>query len=178
MKRPGRILALLALLALLAPEAPRYRAEAWLADANAHLDAVLRGMARGADAWRATEQALLAARQAARRLPGDPRPPLAEGLAMLFQQRGPEAAATLTAAVAQGERPELTLNLGRARGISGDAAGADAAFLRTAWASPASIGTLPAAMRDDLSARVRLLEIALHEGTLKAPPPIHSGSAD
>lgn len=173
MNRLARVFAIAFLLALLLPELPRYRAEAVLADAHARLDAVLHGQLRGTAARDATAQALVDAQRAGQRLPGDPRAPLAEGLALLFQQRGREAAAVLTAAIAQGERPELTLNLGRARGISGDAAGADAAFLRTAWASPASIATLPAAMRADLSQRVGTLETALREGRLEMAPPLH-----
>jgi hypothetical protein len=172
MNRLGRVLAILALLAAVLPEAQRYRAEALLADANGRLDAVLHGEARGPDAGRAVAQAALSAEQAARWLPGDPRPPLAQGIALLFQQRGKEAEAVLAAAVAQGERPELTLNLGRARGISGDAAGADAAFLRAAWVGPAAVATLPAPLRKELSERVAVLEIELREGRLGSPPPI------
>jgi len=172
MKRMGPLLATLVLLALLLPELPRYRAEALLATANSRLDAVLRGQLQGVDASLATEQARLDAHQAAQWLPGDPRPPLAEGVALLFQRRGQEAAEVLAAAVARGEHPELTLNLGRARGISGDAAGADAAFLRTAWTSPAAIATLPKALRADLLRRVEALEAELRAGRLAAPPPI------
>lgn len=172
MRHVAPLLAMVALLALLLPELPRYRAEALLAAANGRLDAVLRGELRGLDASRATEQARLDARTAAQWLPGDPRPPLAEGVALLFQRRGQEAADVLAAAVARGEHPELTLNLGRARGISGDAAGADAAFLRTAWTSPAAIATLPKALRTDLLQRAAALEAELRAGRLAAPPPI------
>jgi hypothetical protein len=172
MKRLLAILAILALPALLLPELPRYRAEALLADANGSLDAVLRGKLVGSEAVLAVERARLAARQAAHWLPGDPRPPLAEGVALLFQQRGDEASRLLAAAVARAEHPELTLNLGRARGIAGDAAGADAAFLRTAWHSPAAIATLPKTLRADLLARVQALETELRAGRLAAPPPI------
>lgn len=174
MKRLLPWLAILALLALILLELPRYRAEALLADANGPLDAVLRGQLGGADAALAVEQARLAARQAAQWLPGDPRPPLAEGVALLFQRRGKEASQVLAAAVALGEHPELTLNLGRARGIAGDAAGADAAFLRTAWGSPAAIATLPKALRADLAARVQALETELRAGRLAAAPAIQS----
>ncbi|HEU4665008.1 MAG TPA: hypothetical protein VFS55_13350 [Dokdonella sp.] len=161
--------ALLATGAALWPEAARYRAEWSLADANARLSAALHG--RGSAA--SVEKALSEARDAITALPGDPRAPLATAIALLLLQRGDEAKTTLERAIASsGERPELTLNLGRARGTLGDEAGAQAAFLRTAWASPAAISTLPSPLRAAVLERVRTLEDALHDGRLEHAPPL------
>jgi hypothetical protein len=91
---------------------------------------------------------------------------------LLLLRRGEQAIALLAPAIAAGERPELTLNLGRARGISGDEKGATAAFLRTAWANPEAIATLPKSIRGPLLDRVRALEMQLHDGRLQQPPPL------
>ncbi|MGN6517846.1 MAG: hypothetical protein ACTHK2_00290 [Dokdonella sp.] len=156
------------LAAALWPEAARYRAEWQLADADARLGAALRGAGSAA----AVEVALGEARVAMDALPGDPRAPLSASIALLLLKRGAEAKAILEPAIAAGERPELTLNLGRARGTLGDEAGAEAAFLRTAWASPASIATLPASLRASLQERVDQLEHALRDGRLERVPPL------
>lgn len=172
MKFALRLLATFALVALLWPEFGRYRAEWQLADAGGHLQRVLRGLDRGATAHASVQRADALARGAAASTPGDERAALLLGIALILQQRGADAAAALEAAIARGERPELTLNLGRARTALGDTAGADAAYLRTAWASPLALATLPKTMRDDLLARVALRESELHAGTLRAPPPL------
>jgi hypothetical protein len=75
------------------------------------------------------------AKTAAKHLPGDARAPMLEGIALILAGKGAAALAVLDAAIAAGERPELTINQGRARAILGDMAGANAAYLRTAWAS-------------------------------------------
>jgi hypothetical protein len=105
-------------------------------------------------------------------LPADPRPPFAASTALLMLKRSAEAKAVLERALAAGERPELTLNLGRARGTLGDEQGAQAAFLRTAWASPAAIATLPSSMRTTLREQVRALEQDLRAGRLAQAPPL------
>jgi tetratricopeptide (TPR) repeat protein len=162
------IAALLAAAAALAPETGRYRAEWLLADANARLAAALRGHATSAS----VEVALDEARRAMSALPADPRPPFAASTALLMLKRSAEAKAVLERALAAGERPELTLNLGRARGTLGDEQGAQAAFLRTAWASPAAIATLPSSMRTTLREQVRALEQDLRAGRLAQAPPL------
>lgn len=156
------------LVAALWPEAARYRAEWRLTDADARLAAALRGTGSAAS----VETALGEARAAMAALPGDPRAPLAASIALLLLKRSDEAKAILERAIASGERPELTLNLGRARGTLGDEAGAQAAFLRTAWASPAAIATLPAPLRASLIERVSALEGALRDGRLDRAPPL------
>lgn len=166
-------LGVIALLALAFwPEFGRYRAEWLLAEANVRLDRVLRGIDRGEGALGAADRARVLAHDAGLLLPNDPRPPLLESVALILRRQGSDAIRVLEAALARGERPELTLNLGRARGITGDEAGAMAAFLRTAWASPGAIATLPAAIREPLLEQVKELEVELRAGRLRAPPPL------
>ena len=166
-------IALAALVAaLLWPEFARYRAEWTLSEANARLEAVLSGKLKGSAAVTTTEDALRLTQDAIAVMPGDARPIQSASVALLLLQRGKEAIALLEPAIAAGERPELTINLGRARGISGDEKGATAAFLRTAWANPAAIATLPKSIREPLLERVKELELQLHEGRLQQPPPL------
>lgn len=172
MKPLLRLIALAALALLFAPEFGRYHAEWILADAKGRLDLVLRGVDRGTVALDGAEQARVLAHDAAQLLPADPRPPLLEAVALILRHDGRAAVQVLDVALAHGERPELTLNLGRARGITGNEAGAVAAFLHTAWASPGAIATLPAAMRESLLEKVKVLEVELRAGRLQAPPPL------
>ncbi len=167
-----RALAMFVLAMLLWPECARYRAEWMLRQANERLDRVLRGVDRGAVGLRIVDEAAALARRSAVWLPADPRPPLLEGIALILRGDGGAAIAVLDAAIKAGERPELTLNLGRARSIVGDEAGANAAYLRSAWASPAAIDTLPKTMRASFLQQVSQLESKLRDGRLEAPPPL------
>lgn len=171
MKRALRVLAVLCVLALAWPEVARYRAEHGLKETAARVDRVLRGLDAGASAQQSLARAGEIATTLAPTLPGDSRPALLLGIVRILQQRGAEAVTVFEAAIAQGERPELTLNLGRARTTLGDTAGADAAYLRTAWASSRALDTLPAAMRTSLLSRVDSLDAELRAGRLQAPPP-------
>ena len=169
-----RITLIVLSLLLLWPEFERYRAEWMLGDANARLEGVLHGTLKGHTAIVATDAAIALSQHAAQLLPDDPRPQLSESVALLLRQRGAQVIALLEPAITAGERPELTLNLGRARGISGDQAGANAAFLRTAWANPAAIATLPKAIRDPLLERVGELEAQLRAGQLQRAPSLQA----
>ncbi len=176
-----------ALLSLaLWPEFPRYEAEWRLNDANFRIDQALRmsqSAARsgveGTDraALRQVALAETQAAQAAAALPGDPRAILTRSIALIMISRGADAVTLLDAAIAAGERPEFTINLGRARTTLGDEAGANAAYLRTAWASPQAIATLPKAMRDDFQRQVERLDAQLRAGQLSAPPPLGAASS-
>lgn len=167
-----RCLVLLALALLLGPEWRAYRAEWSLAEANTRLERVLLGRDRGAQALASVAHAETLARAAQRGLPADPRADQMLGIALILQGRPADAVTVLDAAIAHGERPELTLSLGRARAALQDEAGADAAFLRAAWASEAAIATLPKAKRSEVLAQVRRWEDDLHAGRLRAPPPL------
>lgn len=172
MKLALRCIALFALALMVWPEWQRYRAEWMLAEANTRLERVLLGRDRGATALASVAQAETLARAAEARLPADPRADLLLSVALILQARGAEAVTVLDAAIAQGERPELTLSLGRARATLQDEAGAEAAFLRTAWASEVAIDTLPKAMRERMHAQVLAWEEDLRAGRLHAPPPL------
>ena len=170
MKRVLRVILVVVAALLVWPELPRYRAECLLADANARLERVLRGIEPAATAVASVQAAEDAARRAAALLPPEPRPALARSIALVMTRRLDEAVAVLDAAIASGERPELTINLGRARAARGDEAGAQRAYLRTAWAAPSAVGTLPAAMRESVLEEVAALEAKLRAGELKNVP--------
>lgn len=166
-----RILGVVLVLGAAMPEVPRYRAEQHLTEAGQHIDALMRGRIVGAEAVAAAQQAEGLAAMSAVSLPGDARPPLHRAVALMLLGRADEAASVLEQAIADGERPEFTLNLGRVRTMQGDAAAADRAYLRAAWASDAVLNTLPQAMRDDLTARVRERETSWRHGQTDAAPP-------
>lgn len=167
-----RALVLLALASLLWPEWERYRAERMMAEANTRLERAVLGLDRGAVALTSVVQAEALARAACERLPADPRADLLLSVALILQGRGSEAITVLDAAIADGERPELTLSLGRARAVLKDEAGADAAFLRTAWASDVALATLPKAKRLEVRALAKRWEEDLRAGRRDAPPPL------
>lgn len=170
--RTGALAAVVALGVAAWPELPRYRAEWWLAGANARIDAMFRGrVPQPASPGVAAEADMLAVRASAS-LGDDPRPPMASGIARLIQRRPGPALEALTLARALGERPELTINIGRARGIAGDASGAHRAFVRTAWINPPAVSTLPSAIRRQVLEETAELEAQLVRGELTAPPPL------
>jgi hypothetical protein len=162
-----RLLAMAAVLACAWPEWHRYRVERDLATASAILARRLQG---DAGAVPLLADAVAMSRQPA--YPGDARAPLLHGIALLLAARPAEARATFERAIAVGEHPELVHNLGRARAATGDEYGARIAFLRSAWAAPSAIATLPAAMRALVEADVAINEAALRAGRLAAPPPL------
>lgn len=170
MKALLRLLLLVALGLALWPELARYPGEHALAAANGRLERLLRGAEQGQAALQSAQQAEAQAAAAARRLGLDPRAALSHGIALILLNRAAEAQAVLGAALAQGERPELSLNLGRALAARGDADAAQRAYLRTAWASPQAIATLPRAMRESLQAEVARREAELRAGRLQAVP--------
>jgi hypothetical protein len=172
MMRIARGAGVFLLLVLLWPEFARNRAEHRLHEANQHLERVLAGADRGAVGVESVDRAMLLAQTSAQHLPGDPRPQVLEGVALILRGRGSEAIALFDAAIAVGERPELTINLGRARSSVGDEVGARRAFMRTAWASPNGIVTLPKALRAELLDEVARIEVELRAGRLKALPPL------
>lgn len=181
-----RVLVVVLFALALWPEFPRYLAEWRLAEANVRLGRALSGNQAAVRAGASTpdgqalRQAELAgelAAQAMAALPGDPRAVLARSIALIVTGRGADAIRGLDAAIAAGERPEFTLNLGRARTTLGDTAGANAAYLRTAWASPQATATLPRAMREDFQRQVERLDAQLRAGQLTAPPPLDASKA-
>jgi Flp pilus assembly protein TadD len=147
-----------------------YRAEQQLAQANQGVKAVLKTGQLNEAAKERLSQAVAAARTAQMDLPGDPRPALTQAIAYLILQQYPAAESVLLLAISQGERPELTLNLGRARGSMGDQAAAERAFVRTAWISQAGIKTLPKTLRERIFSEVTRLDGQLRNGQLVSSP--------
>ncbi len=172
MKFTLRCAMLLILACLSWPEIARQQAEWRLAVASGQIERAMRGIDTGPQALAAVQQAGDLAQASMVALPGDARAAHLLGIALILQGRGAEAIEVLEAAIMQGERPELTLNLGRARSLLGDEAGAQRAFLRTAWASPLAIASLPGPMREALQQQVRELETELRGGRLAQPPPL------
>jgi tetratricopeptide (TPR) repeat protein len=170
MSNRWRFFAAILVVAAALPELPRYQAERDLAEAGRQIDHVMRGDVKGLDAVNAAQQAEAKSQSASRWLPGDARPPLHRAVALMLLARTNEAIAVLESAIRVGERPELTLNLGRARFQRGDRQGANRAYLRAAWAAPAVLKTLPRPMRTALLNDVALLEVELRDGRSTLPP--------
>jgi hypothetical protein len=170
MKHLVRVVLVIVPALLVWPELSRYRAERLLADANARLERVLRGAEPAATAVASVQTVEALASEAQALLPPEPRPALARSIALVMTRQPDAAIAVLDAAIAQGERPELTINLGRARASHGDEAGAMRAYLRTAWAAPSAVGTLPQAMRQSVLDEVAALEVKLRAGELREIP--------
>lgn len=172
MRRLVQSLAVLALIVLIWPEFARYRTEYRLVEAVGRLERALTGKDQGATALASVAEAQRLAHAAAATLPGDARPVMLEGIALILGGRPADAVRVLEAGIAAGERPEFTINLGRARSALGDEVGAHAALLRSAWASPAAIVTLPKPMQASLLEEVRRLETELRAGRMTAVPPL------
>jgi len=169
-KRAGAGLLVVALALALAPEIGRYAAERALYRVTAALQlAASRG---SADSGPALAQAAAAAHGAAGSLPGDWRPPNAEGAALLLAGHADGAAEAFRRALALGERPEIDLNLGRAYAALGRLDGAAAAVLRAGWVSPAVLDAIGRDTRDRLLAEVERLAEELGAGRLATPPPL------
>lgn len=166
-----RLLASALLLLLLWPELARYQAEQRLARVQQLLEPVLAQRIGGAEALAAVNTAAELAQSTRPALPGDLRPVHLASLALLLGRRLPEAGMLLETAIRDGDRPELSLSLGRVRGAAGDQPGALRAWIHTAWAQPAAIATLPQDLRNEVLAALPPLEQALREGRHAGLPP-------
>lgn len=166
-----RLALTLSLLTLWWPELPRYRAERGLAQAQKALEDVLSNRLAQDQAVLAITQAADLALAAQQPLPGDLRPPHSAAIALLMLRRFDQAGTVLEAAIAWGDRPELSVNLGRVRASLGDLAGAERAWLHSAWAQPHSVDTLPGAQRGPVLQQLPVLEAALRAGRLEGLPP-------
>lgn len=166
-----RVAAALLVVALAWVAVGEYRAGHCLSEAGRLVEDVLFGRLRGEAAGSAVQRAaqkLACAEPIAAREPA--RYALLRGLILMLDGRAAEAEAVLRAAIAAGERPEITLNLGRALAAQGDEAGARAAFLRAMWAAPQVGDTLPRTLRASLAVELQVMEQALREGRSVVPP--------
>ncbi|MBI4917232.1 MAG: hypothetical protein HY825_15445 [Acidobacteria bacterium] len=164
-----RVAALAVLAAAVLPEVPRYRAERSLVRAASALRITLAGGAPdrlSALVW--TERT---AADAARHLPGDPRPLVVAGSARLAARDPGAALGWYARAQATGERAEIDLNIGRARMVQRDLTAAQQAFLRAGWLSPLLLAELPEVARVPLLGEIDRLGALLATGRLDSPPP-------
>ncbi len=130
-----RIGLVVCMIALLWPEFTRYRAQWRLAEANARIETVLSGQDRSPNTLSSVLTAVQLAKLVIEQNPNDPNAILIEGIGLIMLGQGEQAMQRFETAIAQGERPEFVLNLGRARNSTGDEAGARQAYLRAAWSS-------------------------------------------
>jgi len=170
--RTARALAAGVLVVLVVvPEVRRHGAERELARATAAVKVAL-AAPRGTVSPRALDAALAGALASAATLPGDPRPVLAAGAIELVAGRPEQALERYRAALGLGERAETDLNAGRAYALLDRRPEALAAFVRTAWLSPALVPSMPAAAQPLAEAEVARLAEQLRAGSLTAPPPL------
>ncbi|MBI2571327.1 MAG: O-antigen ligase family protein [Candidatus Schekmanbacteria bacterium] len=176
----GLRVGLAALLALaFLPELDRYRAERKLYAGTTAVRSALLAERSGA---RSRELLALGRQTPAAvgpHLPGNPGPLLTAGAALLAA-RDPAAALEIYGhALAEGERAETVLNLGRAYAMLDHRPEALAAFVRAVWVNPELLADCPAAARPLVSMEIYRLTALLEQGRLKSPPPLplHTGAA-
>lgn len=167
----GALLAAL-LAAALWPERARYQAERELSAATSALRYVLGHPAELSDPAGALDRIALVAAATEPALPGDPRPVVLEGSARLVRGEAERALGIYRRALALGERAETDLNLARAYERLGREEAARAAYLRTAWISPALMRAMLPDVAAAIGEEVARLEKELKEGRLKTPPPL------
>lgn len=112
------------------PEMHRYQAEHDLYFATALFESMLRHQLPYADRAPAFESATESALKAANGLPGDSRPVIFAGSLRLFARQPAEALIIYRGALADGERAEIDLNLGRAYEMLGNREAASTAIFR------------------------------------------------
>ncbi|HEX7252697.1 MAG TPA: tetratricopeptide repeat protein, partial [Thermoanaerobaculia bacterium] len=162
----------LALAAAVAPEFPRYAAERTIREASLGLRFVLIHTSEVVDPPRFLSQLSSRSIDAAAALPGDPRPWILAGGATLVRGEAAGALDLYRKALAQGERAETDLNLGRAYEALGQTEKAHQAFLRAVWINPRLRAALPPDVRQVYKDQVEVLRKQLRSGDLQAPPPL------
>ena len=167
----------IALLAGVIPEIHRYQAEHDLYFATALFESMLHGQVPEAQREAAFEAAKESASRAADGLPGDSRPLILAGSLRLYAQQPAEARDIYEMALADGERAEIDLNLGRAYEMLRNREAASAAILRAAWVNPPIVESLP----ENVSALVHEAVVKdvelLRQGRLAAPPPLPASNS-
>ncbi|HEY2385739.1 MAG TPA: O-antigen ligase family protein [Candidatus Binatia bacterium] len=174
----AQVLATLVLLGAAAPEVARYRAERQLRGLTSLAQALFAQPGHVRDARRILTSLNAAALALAPALPGDARAPILAGSSLLVAGDADGALERYGRALALGERPEIVLNEGRALALRGDAAAAQAAFVRAVWASPMLLDAIPETERAEVGAAIDETARALLAGRLVRPPalPAASGS--
>ena len=174
--KPAALFARIAFVAVLTalawPELPRYGAERKLRAAQAAFRFVLTRHTEISDPPAALGRVADIALDAAGALPGDARPWVLAGGARLAVGEGERAIGLYRLALAQGERAEIDLDLGRACDALARRAEADAWFTRGGWVSPVLLGTLLPDVAGPVRAKIASLEAELKAGRLAAPSPL------
>jgi len=160
------------LVAATAPEFHRYEAEHQLYFATALFESMLHHQVPEAASAAAFAAVADAATRAAGGLPGDTRPLILAGSLRLLARQPAEARNFYMEALAQAERAEIDLNLGRAYEMSGNREAASAAIFRAAWISPAIVESLPDNVQALVLTAVKQDEDLLRSHRLAAPPPL------
>jgi hypothetical protein len=162
----------IALILGLIPELRRYQAEHDLYFATALFESMLHHQVPEVGSASAFEAASDAAARAADGLPGDTRPLILAGSLRLFAHQPEDARIIYMKALADSERAEIDLNLGRAYEMLGNREAASAAIFRAAWVNPAIVWSLPDNIQALVRAAVRQDEELLRSHRLAAPPPM------
>ncbi|MEO6324114.1 MAG: hypothetical protein ABIT01_11845 [Thermoanaerobaculia bacterium] len=160
-----RCLLVLALLLLGLAELRRHAAERSLYRAVG-LAQLLSSHATGFSPGVVVDRVDALTKDAARGLPGDPRPAMARGEAHLAAGHAAEAQQAYLEALVLVERTDALVGLGRAELLAGRAAPARAAFMRAAWISPSVLPAIPDAERSFVQAEVLRQERLLLAGRL------------
>jgi O-antigen ligase len=153
------------------PELPRHAGERALRRVSEGLRFVLQHPTEVKDPQRALTELGARARAATLVLPGDPRPWVLAGSAHLIKGEPGLALELYRTALANGERSETDLNMGRAREGLGQPGEAHRAFLRSAWVNPRLLAGMLPDVADPIRREVQDLEVKLRLGQLRQPPP-------
>ena len=165
------ILACLILARAVWPELPRHAGERALRRVSEGLRFVLQHPTEVGDPQKVLVELAARARAAAIVLPGDPRPWVLAGSAYLVKGDPGLALELYRTALANGERSETDLNMGRAREGLAQPEQAHRAFLRSAWVNPRLIDAMLPDIADPIRREVQDLEVKLRLGQLRQPPP-------
>jgi O-antigen ligase len=171
-RRIAGLAAAAVILAAAWPEIPRYAAERKVRAIQGALRFVLTNTAQVSDPKAALARISDLSLEAARALPGDPRPLVLAGGARFAAGEGDRAVELFRSALATGERAEIDLNLGRACEALGRMDQSRAWFVRGGWVSPPLLKTLLPDIASQIGAEVTRLAAELAAGRLKAPPPL------
>jgi hypothetical protein len=171
--RAFRLLIAVALVGLATiPGVRRWSAERALYRASAALEILIAAPGQVPDREAALRWVGVESDRLSRHLPGDVRPLLLGGSSRLLAHDPAGALEWYARALAQGERAETDLNIGRAQMMRRELLPAQVAFLRAGWLTPLLLEELPPAAREPLQTELARLSAALEAGRLvSAPPP-------
>ncbi len=151
------------------PEFNLYQNEWRLSTASAKLSPVMTGENQSPSAARDVQNALQIANEVQASNQNDSRAILIKGVALILLDQADAAVKLFKQANTTAERPEFSLNLGRANSRLGNETATQAAFLRAAWSSENAIASLPKDLRENLLQQVAELETQMQTGQFVIP---------